>query len=100
MFINARPPWLATTAARKSVQLAGWNASVNSHLQSDRQGPHRRNTVSEIIVSVEVDEPRLGWAITLRRGAVIRRYAYLALLSDAKREADDLAAQRGWRRAF
>jgi hypothetical protein len=97
---NTKPPALATRATRKSVQFDGLNASVNSHLQSDRQGPHRRNTVPEIIVSVEADEPRPGWAVTLRRGTRIRRYAYLALLSDAKREADDLAAQRGWRRAF
>jgi hypothetical protein len=96
----ARAPGRWTPAARKSVQLAGSNDFVNSHLLADKQARHASEAAPEVIVSVEVDEPRPGWAVTLRCGAHLRRYAYLALLSDAKREADDLAAQRGWRRAF
>jgi hypothetical protein len=93
---NAKPPRaMATAAARKAVQLAGSNLSVNSHLPFPKQVQHGRNTVPEIIVRLV----RLHGAITLRRGVRVRRIAYLAVLSVAQGEADKIAAQRGWRRA-
>jgi hypothetical protein len=46
-------------------------------------------------VTVEADDPRPCGAVTLRRGLFVLRFAYISLLSAAKREA----ARRGWRRA-
>jgi hypothetical protein len=91
MVSKNKPPRLVTGAARETVRLGGSNSSDSNQ---------RSNVVqlAAVVVDVETDLGEHGFHVRARHcGRLTYHRKSFGILSAARREADALAAARGWR---